>query len=202
MRLTWALLVNGFGSPRKLTKMTPQMHLGQNDSGNEGFSAKPITCNHWSESLYEVFRIKCVHSRYLFLKATESNTIYFHYVLIPPSFQGSWSHTFLFIFLFLAVVMWSRGWQTDYKGRGSKLFWTPWAEWSLPQLLSCIVHKQPQTLCKWASLGVFQQIFTYKNRQWNWFVVKLLDLSPPLLPSLPHSHSQSPTWVSKKVMTS
>lgn len=32
MRLTWALLVNRFGSPRKLTKMTPQMHLGQNDS--------------------------------------------------------------------------------------------------------------------------------------------------------------------------
>lgn len=31
MHLTRALLVNGFGSPRKLTKMTPQMHLGQND---------------------------------------------------------------------------------------------------------------------------------------------------------------------------
>lgn len=132
MRLTWALLVNGFGSPRKLTKMTPQMHLGQNDSGNEGFSAKPITCNHWSESLYKVFRIKCVHFRYLFLKATESNTIYFHYVLIPPSFQGSRNHTFLFIFSFLAVVMWSRGWQTDYKGLDSKIFWTLWAEWSLP----------------------------------------------------------------------
>lgn len=74
--------------------------------------------------------------------------------------------------------MWSRAWQTDYKGLDSKNILDPVGRMVFAPTPQFYSTQEPQTLCKGASLGVFQQIFTYKNRQWNWFVVKLLVLSP------------------------